>query len=787
MLQAAIGILAGAWVFHQLADIPPAEWLLCQALLLLLLVWQRGSAPWVTLSGAAVLGFVLSHVHALASVPVTLDTGAHVIELEARGHIASLVEVNDDRARFVFRVDALRIGATGHAIAAPRELQPVGDLQIRVSWYRPPALQPGQPWRLALRVRDAHGYASPGSWDYEGWLYWQGIRYVGYVLGDSPAVSLGRARGSPVLRLRQSVLDMLDRIELSSFARGVLGAITVGDRSRLDAVARDVLQQTGTMHLVAISGLHITLVAALGLGLGSALWRVSPTLCNRMPARIAGLVLGLVLAFLYAQLAGFGLPTQRALVMLTALSAAVLLRVDHGLAGALAIAAVAVVGWHPPSVVNAGFWLSFGAVATIAAVINHTDGRPWWLRTVLLHLALTLSLWPALAVFGLPAASVGPLANLVSIPLFGFVVVPLALAGIVASAIAPGVGEVLLRLTGAVLDPALVGLQWLAGLSWPDLAAQTLPPAILSAVITGLVLLLSPAGNPLRWLALPLLLIAVAPRQARLPAGGFELHSLDVGQGLSVVVNTARHTLVYDTGPAYRSGFSTVEAVLLPFLRDRGTARIDRLVLSHGDQDHAGGVNQLVNAIEIRDIASGEPDRTGGHHRICQRGEHWEWDGVRFAILHPAPGEPMSGNDASCVLRIDNGDSVALLTGDIEGRVEQRLVDAPQALLASNVVFAPHHGSNSSSSQSFVAATDPDYVIYSAGWANRYGFPTDAVRSRWQVTGAAPLNTAELGTVSFRFVPGEPVTAPRAHRIASRRFWHHKGSAGTGLAVSSGD
>ena len=786
MLRIAIGFIAGAWVFHQFHTIPAPAWLVAALPLVSVPLWFRAfplSLPLIAMAG----GFALSHVHALVSIPAIIDTDSAAVKLTARGQIVSLVQVDAERARFVFAIDAVQLGNTGRETHATEVLQPVDEVRVRLSWYQSPELQPGDRWILTLRLRDAHGYASPGSWDYEGWLYWQGIRQVGYVRDGPAAVPLAGDRRDPILLWRQAILDRLDDIELSSFARGVLGAITVGDRSRLDDAAREALQLTGTMHLVAISGLHITLVAALGLGMGGTLWRLSPVLCNRIPARVAGLVIGLALAFLYAQLAGFGLPTQRALVMLSALSAAVLLRIDHGLVGALAIAAVAVVAWHPPSVIDAGFWLSFGAVATIAAVINHSQGRSWWQRTLMVHLALSLCLWPALAVFGLPAASIGPLANLISIPLFGFVVVPLALSGVVVSTLAPGFGTDLLRLAGAVLDPALAGLQWLAALSWPDLAARALPPVILLTVVVGLVLLLAPRGNPLRWLALPLFVVAWAPRQPGLPPAAFELHALDVGQGLSVVVRTAGHTLVYDTGPAYRTGFSTTAAVLLPFLRNQGAERIDRLLLSHGDQDHAGGVALLADSIDISDIVSGEPDRTGMDHRRCSHEDSWQWDDVRFDVLHPMATDSLRGNDASCVLQIDNGASVVLLTGDIEARVERRLVASMRDNLASDVVFAPHHGSNSSSSQSFIEATRPDYVIYSAGWANRYGFPTDAVRARWQVAGAQPLNTAELGTVSFRFVPGERLSPPRAHRASSRRFWHHRGTADNGLAVSSID
>jgi competence protein ComEC len=455
---------------------------------------------------------------------------------------------------------------------------------------------------------------------------------------------------------------------------------------------------------------------------------------------------------------------------------------------ALALAAVGVLLWHPPSIITAGFWLSFGAVLTILAALKWTAGKPRWLTAGVIQLALTLALWPVLSVFALPASSAAPLVNLLLVPLFGLLVVPVALLGAVLLMAAPALGSPLLLWLGGLLDRVQEALAALIRLPWPELTIAGSGPAPYLAVGIAAVFLLAPPGFPLRRLAPALLCIPWLPPAPEPKSGAFLLHLLDVGQGLSVVVETRHHTLVFDTGPEFPSGFSTAEAVLLPFLAKRGRSWIDRLVVSHGDMDHSGGIDRVLERIPVSQLISGEPERVGFAARRCVAGEHWTWEGVRFEFLHPPGSQRLGGNDASCVLLIDNAAGRVLLTGDIEEPVERRLVLADRQKLRAEVVVAPHHGSRSSSSAPFVAATSPRYVVYTAGWANRYGFPAETVDGRWRDSGAIPLNTANLGAIRFEFTAEGRIEGPYAHRREAGRFWwHDSGSAAPPHAVSSAD
>jgi competence protein ComEC len=391
-------------------------------------------------------------------------------------------------------------------------------------------------------------------------------------------------------------------------------------------------------------------------------------------------------------------------------------------------------------------------------------------------------------IFGMPASATAPVVNLVLVPLFGFLIVPLSLLAVLFLPLWPNVAHWLAWPLGALLDGMHQLLAWVSRLPVPDLVAVTPETPSLVLLVTAAWLLLMPPGMPLRWLAIPALVFLCLPPGPRLAPGEFELHLLDVGQGLGSIIETRRHTLIFDTGPEYRSGFSTAAAVIHPFLRKRGRRRIDRLILSHGDKDHAGGVGYLRSNLEVVHVQSGEPDRIGIGVTQCVRGERWQWDGVDFEFLHPPADTQLSGNDASCVLRISNAAGSVLFTGDIGRGVETRLVGDQTAKLRSSLVVAAHHGSRSSSDNIFVAATLPDYVLFASGWDNRYGFPAPEIAARWREAGAMELNTAVSGSISMRFLADGTLSSPVLHRAANKRFWRHdSGLAQPGLAVSSAD
>jgi len=451
----------------------------------------------------------------------------------------------------------------------------------------------------------------------------------------------------------------------------------------------------------------------------------------------------------------------------------------------LAIAAVLVLAWHPPSIVDAGFWLSFGAVAAILAALAWTRTHPRWLQAAAVQGVVTLGLTPMLLAHGLPVSAVSPLVNLLLVPLFGVLIVPLSLLGGVLTLPASDWARTLLGPLAALLDVVEMGLQWAA--EWTVL----LPPPSAVAVgllAFGLVLLLAPPGIPLRWVGLPVCLLALIPRAPAVDEGDFRFHLLDVGQGLSAVVETRRHVLVFDTGPAFASGFSTADAVLVPFLARQGHRHIDRLIVSHADIDHGGGTAALTRAMPVNELLSGEPAEVGHGAIACAAGMRWTWDGVQFTVLHPSAGKRWQGNNASCVLKVSNDAGSVLLTGDIEASVERRLLADDPAALRATVVVAPHHGSASSSTGALIAGVGADHVLFPAGWANRYGFPHPDVVRRWAASGVAIHQTALSGTLSFAFGVNSGVAGPVAHRTEAGRFWsRHSGSVDPSLAVSSRD
>jgi competence protein ComEC len=246
---------------------------------------------------------------------------------------------------------------------------------------------------------------------------------------------------------------------------------------------------------------------------------------------------------------------------------------------------------------------------------------------------------------------------------------------------------------------------------------------------------------------------------------------LDVGQGLAVLVETRGHRLLFDAGPTFSSGFDTGADIVLPALAAGGRRGLDMLLVSHADNDHAGGAPAIAAAFPDAVVLAG-PDVAGAdlvdmRSDVCALGQSWQWDGVRFAVLHPAPAFPARGNDSSCVLKVETEGGALLLTGDIEQRGEAALAGAA---LAADVVVVPHHGSATSSSPALVAATGARYAVVSAGWANRWGFPRADVRARWSAAGAAVVVTGDAGAIHVAL--GRYGVVVHAERDGRHRYWH---------------
>ncbi|AUN95107.1 DNA internalization-related competence protein ComEC/Rec2 [Pseudazoarcus pumilus] len=650
--------------------------------------------------------------------------------------------------------------------------------RVRLSWYpsrgeRVPDIRAGQRWRLVVRLKRPHGLLNPGGFDYEGWLLQRGIRASGYVREDARNARLDEfAPGfmSGVHRVREAVRERL-RADLGDAPHaGMVIALAVGDQRGIESEHWEVFRRTAVGHLVAISGLHVSLVALAVGGLAGGLWRRRPRLVVRVPARRVAALCGLVAATAYALLAGLGLPTQRALIMLAVAALALAAGRESAPGRVLALALAAVLIFDPWAVLAGGFWLSFGAVAVIVLVASgRLEQRGALHSAVRIQLAITLALAPVLlALFGAVSA-VGPLANAFAIPLVSFVIAPLVLLSIVVPV--PWLPALAHTVTGWMM----AALEWLAALPFALWHAPAAPLPVLVCAVAATLWLLMPRGTPGKVAAALALLPLFVWSPARPLADGFRAMVFDVGQGLAVHVQTARHDLLFDTGPPYGPVSDAGARVILPALRSAAVGRLDALVLSHGDADHVGGAASLIGEMPVEHLWLG----SGAHRRAglnragtpCVAGEGWEWDGVRFEFLHPQSGErPARRNEGSCVLRVVAPGGTLLLPGDIGAPSERDLTKRDALALASDVVVVAHHGSRGSSAPAFVTASGARHAIHAVGNLNRYRHPHPDVWSRWARAGARNWRTDAQGAILVE-VDSRGVEVS-AWRERHPRYWH---------------
>ena len=786
MIKFALGFVFGAWFLQQQAALPSQTltlgWLLALAFVLILAFFLvvkfcSFSFKYVDLLKiisifllASSLGFFWAATFATIRLNDELPTEWEQKSINVVGVIATLPEITEKGERFQFDVE--KILTQGAKVPRHISLNFYGESNTPSTINH---FHAGERWQFSVKLKRPHSTYNPHGYDFEGWALENNIRAMGSISNKSGYKKLNNLVWRPsylVEKVRENLGNYITQSLANKPYSGVIRALVVGDDSRISQAQWNVYLRTGVNHLMSISGLHITMLAGLAFAITAFVWRRVPSLVLRMPTRKAATIIGIVVAVLYALLAGMSVPTQRTLYMLITFAAALLFGRNLAISRALAIALIVVVLLDPWATISAGFWLSFSAVAIIAYVsVGRLMAQHWIKEAVNTQWAVTLGLLPLLIVMFGQTSIISPLANAFAIPIISLVVVPLAILGSLIHV------DFILQASHFILQICMQCLTWLASLpTWQ----QAAPPmwAMITATF-GILWLLLPRGFPQRWLGLVLLLPLFFVNSQRPTQGEMQVTVLDIGQGLSVVVKTAKHTLLYDAGPKYNEQSDAGGRIVVPYLRAEGVKQLDGFIVSHNDIDHSGGASSVLAQMPVGWFASSFTESDSmllpANALKCFAGQHWKWDGVSFEVLYPSwqsyENTSLTDNNRSCVVKITSQFGSILLTGDIEELAETSLLETNKNALASDALVAPHHGSKTSSSVGFVQAVGAKHIIFTVGYLNRFKHPKPMIEKRYENSGAWLYRSDYNGALLIDFTRETNVQI-QAWRQAQPRYWH---------------
>ena len=764
-----IGTIVGIMPVSLLANLPSikitASFFAASVLLLFLSRQKRA-----TFASGILLGVALATWHGQALVNSRVSPECEGERLQVQGVVASLPRSSIGRygkPNQKFNLDVTSV--TPFSCAGPKLIQ--------MTYYGDRRIRPGQQWQFDSKLKRPWGLVNPGSFNIQTWYSQSRIDAIASVLPDTE-LSLGNSLELQYQhhRIRSAVSSRIALVGLSPDSRGVLQALTVADKSGVDDQLWRLFQAFGLNHLLAISGLHIGLVAGLGLGLGTILSRAVCVLGYQRYVLFLPYCVAAVFAVAYAALAGFTLPTNRAVMMLSVFLIAPMFSRRSSSWNNLLIAAFIVLVVNPLQILGSGFWLSFVAVAWLLWLNMWLPNQSLILRLVSVHFAMSLVMVPLGGFWFGGASVVSALANFCLIPLVGFFVVPLALLGASAYGFSQELGDTLFHLAAWPIDLLIPAAQRLVEVKHSAFyhTFYTSLSSLLLALF-GLFLLVSRI-LPTSWL---LSLVFCTP--LLLSRGGNRIEDdylakltvLDVGQGTALVFSDGDRTLVYDTGGGNPEGRNLAQTVVIPYLRHENIRQLDTLVVSHGDNDHSAGTNEILSKLMVQkhfsSAASDQPLPDGP--APCIAGKAWQWStSVRFQFLSPAFESSLSSNNGSCVLQITVGKTRILLTGDIDKHREKSLVQYWRSTLNSEWMLAPHHGSNSSSSRPWLKYVQAKTIVFSSGYRNAFGHPHNAVIERVENGNTSLYSTSRDGAIEFVLEEGG-IRAVTRYREEYSRYW----------------
>lgn len=738
------------------------------------------------------LGALMANVTATAYLNNVQIVSALQENITITGEVSSLLNHNSAEVAFEFFV------TKSDSFPSP----PPEHLRLKLRWQRGtpvPIMRQGERWRLQVRLRPPHGRVNSAGFDRERHFVGKGLHGTGVVKsGQRLEASHGTLAG-----LRQSYFDRALEQTASLDYQAYLMALGFGYRGLLDSSDWSVLRDSGLAHLMAISGLHIGLAVMVGWGLGGVI-RTLLGDTNRwqwLPLWFAsGLGLG------YAWLAGFSLPTQRALLMSVLVLLLLRLQIKWAAWHILLAVCAASLMVNPLASYSAGFWLSFAAVLVILLVgaggirtaqvgddnVSSYQRVRHKLRVLAyMQLALLLLMLPVQWVWFGGFAPLAPVINFIAVPWVSGLTVPLVLAAIVFSGWHP-VAMGLWQLADWTLRPVV----WLADQatgSWLTLAASWQPYLIALVLITCLGWLLPFRPFKALWGVVLLAVISwdggvsrmngiarsdnivssdhtARSENREMASTPWQVDMLDVGHGLAVVISRNGKAVLYDTGDVWPMG-SIASSVIEPVLLQRGIHQLDGLILSHADSDHAGGASYLTSRFQPQWMRSSDI-RPG--YQACVRGEQWQWQSLDFRVLWPPKPVNRAANPHSCVILISDTSlqneamPSLLLTGDIDA-IAELLLARLEPELSPNILLVPHHGSATSSTATWLETMDPEYALVSVSRYSPWQLPAESVRQRYRNQQITWLSTARAGQVSLQ-IDGQAIAITR-YRQDHRAAW----------------
>lgn len=751
MLKFAASFLIGILFINSRADLSNLSlFIILAAIIPILVYFFSARLFWPLLAGC--LGVIYMGLHASAWQVISPDRVNQAILVT--GQIAGLVKKNPRSQSSEFIVLHAKQGS--QTVDLPTKLLLLDYDQMK--WM------PGEIWRLCLKIRPPRGSRNAVGFDFESWAYSQGIGGIATICSDHPARLLNK--GLSLHTLRQKLSDALVS-RLPSHLLGFAQALVVGDKSSISEAQWQQLRATGTNHLMAISGLHIGLIAALLYFLSSTLVRCIPPLCLIRPAAYWAAAIALIAALAYAALAGFAIPTQRALIMLAVILLNQMRQIPANPSQVLGWSLLLVLIWDPLASMSMGFWLSFIAVFFIYYIIQFRHQRRHKIFDVLrIQWAVSIGLLPFL-IWGFSQFSiVAPVVNLIVVPMVSICVVPLLMLASLCLTLSTSVAEFIFSIAAFFLDWVWYLISGFASLSWSHVTVPYVQPLTLLGIFTGSMLLLAPRGLPTKSLAGVFFLPLFLPQSITPPKGELWLTLFDVGQGLALVLETEEHLVLYDTGPP-QGRRNAAQNIILPYLQSQGRRNSDLMVVSHGDADHSSGAPYLRRHLAIKQVITG-----GGWHLpgadSCELGDQIQFGNLQLQVLSPEAGEP-PGNNASCVLLVEFGAHRILLTGDIEYEAEYLLLTQD---IRAQVLVVPHHGSRTSSSQNFIRAVSPQVALNSSGYMNRFAHPHEQVVKRYINNKVQLFDTKKDGAIRLRFVLGQVGQQREFLWQPRKRYWH---------------